>query len=148
MKIKMNVMMLLASVIAMMGCTADDPVSERENNMDNPWSNGGEQTTPQGDGNSETTGELTTFSIGIDKTSSEPTDAAEPYFPDEEDMLENNTFKTEVYIDLSNPMAKNENGVEVTVNGGHITANHGSVSASPTPTRQPSTCSVANVPIL
>ena len=39
-------------------------------------------------------------------------------------MFENNTFTTEVNIDLSNPTAKTENGVVVTVNGGHITANH------------------------
>ena len=45
--------------------------------------------------------------------------------PDEEDALENNEFTTEVSIDLSNPVAKTENGVEVTVSGGHVTASHG-----------------------
>ena len=51
---------------------------------------------------------------------------AEEYFPDEEDALENNEFTKEVSIDMSNPVAKTENGVEVTVNGGHVTANHAS----------------------
>ena len=46
--------------------------------------------------------------------------------PDEEDALENSTFTTEVAIDMASPTAKTENGVEITVNGGHITANHGS----------------------
>ena len=39
--------------------------------------------------------------------------------------MENNEFTTEIAIDLSNPTAKTENGVEVSVNGGHVTANHG-----------------------
>ena len=43
-----------------------------------------------------------------------------------EDALENNEFTKEVSIDMSNPVAKTENGVEVTVNGGHVTANHAS----------------------
>ena len=39
--------------------------------------------------------------------------------------MENNTFPTEVAIDLSDPVAKTDNGVEVTVNDGHVTVNHG-----------------------
>lgn len=80
---------------------------------------------PGGNGSSSTTGELATFDIAIDKTSAEPSDAADEYFPEAEDALESNEFTTEVSIDLSNPVAKTENGVEITVNGGHITANHG-----------------------
>ena len=80
---------------------------------------------PSEGGSSTTTGELATFTIALDKTTAEPTDVADAYLPDEEDDLANNEFTTEVNIDLSNPAAKTENGVEVTVNGGHITANHG-----------------------
>ena len=114
--------MLIASIAAMTGCTAEDPLEEFSNG--NAWNNGG--NTFSGNGSSMTTGELPTFDIAIDLTTAEPTDVAEEYFPDDEDALENNEFTTEVSIDLSNPVAKTENGVEVTVNGGHVTANHGS----------------------
>ncbi|UKK68305.1 carbohydrate-binding domain-containing protein [Prevotella communis] len=77
-------------------------------------------------GNSATTGELASFDVAIDKTAAEPTDVASAYYPDEEDMLENNDFSTEVAIDLSNPVSKTVDGVEITVNGSHVTANHGS----------------------
>ncbi len=77
-------------------------------------------------GMSSSSGELTTFTIEIDKTTAEPSTSAAEYFPDDEDNLDNNSFTTEVAIDMSNPMAKTENGVTITVNGGHITANHAS----------------------
>ncbi|WP_176944244.1 carbohydrate-binding domain-containing protein [Prevotella communis] len=77
-------------------------------------------------GNSATTGELASFDVAIDKSTAEPTDVATAYYPDEEDMLENNDFSTEVAIDLSNPVSKTVDGVEITVNGSHVTANHGS----------------------
>ena len=114
--------MLMASVVVMTGCTADNPFEEYYNN----WNNNGGMFNGGGTGNSATTGELTTFDVAIDITTAEPTDVATAYFPDEEDALENSEFTTEVSIDLSNPVAKTLNGVEVTVNGGHVTANHGS----------------------
>ena len=114
--------MLMASVVVMTGCTADNPFEEYYNN----WNNNGGMFNGGGTGNSATTGELTTFDVTIDKTTAEPTDVATAYFPDEEDALENSEFTTEVSIDLSNPVAKTLNGVEITVNGGHVTANHGS----------------------
>jgi major membrane immunogen (membrane-anchored lipoprotein) len=115
--------MLVASIAVLTCCSAEDPFEEFANNNNNGWSyNGGNMNS----GNSVTTGELTSFDIAIDKATAETTDAATAYFPDEEDALENNDFSTEVSIDMSNPVAKTENGVEVTVNGGHVTANHGS----------------------
>jgi len=118
-------MMLLASVTMTAACSKESSLDDYYNNTINNSSGG--TTTTGGSGSATAgSGELTTFTIGIDKTTVEPTDAADEYFPDEEDMLENNEFTTEVAIDLSNPAAKTENGVEVTVNGGHITANHGS----------------------
>ena len=119
-------MMLLASTVMMTSCLADDPFSDGSNNWDYSWDDNGSTTTPGSGGSSTTTGELTTFSVSIDQTSAEPTTTASEYLPDEEDALENNSFTTEVNIDMSNPTAFTENGVEVTVNGGHITANHGS----------------------
>ena len=118
-------MMLLASVTMTAACSKESSLDDYVNNANNN-SSGGTSTTGGSGSATAGSGELTTFTIGIDKTTAEPTDVADEYFPDEEDMLENNEFTTEVAIDLSNPAAKTENGVEVTVNGGHITANHGS----------------------
>ena len=119
-------MMLLASTVMMTSCLADDPFSDGSNNWDYSWDDNGSTTTPGSGSSSTTTGELTTFSVSIDQTSAEPTTTASEYLPEEEDALENNSFTTEVNIDMSNPIAFTENGVEVTVNGGHITANHSS----------------------
>ena len=119
-------MMLLASTVMMTSCMADDPFSDGSNNWDYSWDDNGSTTTPGSGSSSTTTGELTTFSVSIDQTSAEPTTTTSEYLPDEEDALENNSFTTEVNIDMSNPTAFTENGVEVTVNGGHITANHSS----------------------
>ena len=112
--------MLVASMVMLTCCSAEDPF---EDFIDNGWNNGGNM--PGGNGSSATTGELATFDINIDESSSEPTETATEYFPEEEDALENNSFPTEVTIDLSNPVAKTVDGVEVTANGGHVTANHG-----------------------
>ncbi|MBR6852682.1 MAG: carbohydrate-binding domain-containing protein [Prevotella sp.] len=119
-------MMLLASTVMMTSCLADDPFSDGSNNWDYSWGDNGSTTTPGSGGSSTTTGELTTFDVNIDQTSAEPTTTASEYLPDEEDAQENNSFTTEVNIDMSHPTATTENGVEITVNGGHITANHGS----------------------
>ena len=123
MKKIMTFVMLIASVAVITCCSAQDPFEEFSGGYD--WNNGG-GFTPGGNGSSATTGELATFDITIEQTTAEPTDVAEEYFPDEEDVLENNEFTKEVSIDLSNPVSKTENGVEITVNGGHVTANHAS----------------------
>ena len=109
---------MAASAIMLTSCSADDPFEEFNSSSSNAYSATG--------GSSATTGELITFDVVVDKTTAEPTEAATAYYPNEEDVLENNEFTTEVSIDLSNPVAKTENGVEVTVSGGHVTANHGS----------------------
>ena len=111
MKNRLFLMMFAASIVVMTGCSSDDSLEEESN----------------GQGKSAIIGELATFDIAIDRTTAEPTtDVVAEYFPDEEDMLENNSFTTEVTIDMSNPVAKTENGVEVTVEDGHIKADHGS----------------------
>ena len=115
-------LMLAASLTMMTCCTSEDPFEEFYNG-NNSWNNGEESFG----GGSSTTGELATFNVAIDKTTAEPTATASEYFPDEEDVFENNDFTIEVAIDMSNPVAKTENGVEVTVNNGHVTANHNSV---------------------
>ena len=113
--------MLAASLTMMTCCTSEDPFEEFYNG-NNSWTNGEESFG----GGSSTTGELATFNVAIDKTTAEPTATASEYFPDEEDVFENNDFTIEVAIDMSNPVAKSVDGVEVTVNGGHVTASHGS----------------------
>ena len=113
--------MLIASVAVITCCSTQDPFEEFSGG--NSWGSGGGNMSG-GNGSSATTGGLATFDIAIDQTTAEPTNAAEEYFPDEEDALENNEFTKEVSIDLSNPVTKTENGVEITVNGGHVTANH------------------------
>lgn len=123
MKKIMIFVMLIASVAVITCCSAQDPFEELSGGYD--WNNGG-GFTPGDNGSSATTGELATFDITIEQTTAEPTDVAAEYFPDEEDVLENNEFTKEVSIDLSNPVSKTENGVEITVNGGHVTANHAS----------------------
>ncbi|MBP5171986.1 MAG: carbohydrate-binding domain-containing protein [Bacteroidales bacterium] len=95
-------------------CSSDEPQGGGSNNGQN------------GGGNSVATGDLASFDITIDRSSEEPAVTAEPYFPDPEDMLENNDFTTEIDIDMSNPVAKTQDGVEVTVRGSHVPANHGS----------------------
>ena len=116
--------MLVTSVSLLTCCLAEDPFDEFINNENFDWNKGGNMSG--GNGGSATSGELASFDISIDKSSAEPTETATEYFPEEEDALESNSFPTEVSIDLSNPVAKTDNGVEVTVNGGHVTANHGS----------------------
>ena len=114
---------LIASITVMTCCSAEDPLEDfNDYGNNNEWNNSGNMFG----GNSATTGNLTLFDIAIDRTSAEPTTTVGEYYPDEEDALENNEFTTLVSIDMSNPEAKTENGVEVTVNGNHVTANHGS----------------------
>ena len=109
--------MLAALATLLAACSSDNVLDD----ITTPTSGG----TASGTGSS-TTGSLTSFTVGIDKTSAEPATTADEQFPNaDEDPLENNTFDNEVSIDLSNPVEMNENGVEVTVRNGHITANHG-----------------------
>ena len=124
MKKTMNFLVLIASAIILICCSADDPLSFDNNG----YSYGNNNGFNGGNSNTASTSQLT-FSIDIDKTTAEPSTTVTEYFPDSEDNLANNSFTTEVAIDLSNPTEKNENGVTVTVNGGHITANHGSTKS-------------------
>ena len=114
--------MLTTSIVVLTCCSAEDPYSEYGDYGYEGMPNGGFA----GNGSSSAvSGELTTFDVSLDLTTAEPEEAAEEYFPDEEDLLENNEFTKEVTIDLSNPVSKTENGVEVTVRDGHVKVNHG-----------------------
>ena len=118
--IKQNIMLCTLLLMAV-ACTTEDPFLDYNNNGTN-WNDGG--SMPNG-GTSTTEGNLATFDIATEQDAEEPTTTAQAYYPDAEDQLANNSFGTTVTIDMSNPVAKTENGVEVTVSGGHVTVNHG-----------------------
>ena len=93
MKRIMFFVMLVASLVVMTCCSAEDPFSEWNDYQDNQWANNGAQMPGNtGGGSSSTTGELATFTVSLDQTSAEPTTTASEYFPEEEDALENNEF--------------------------------------------------------
>jgi hypothetical protein len=116
--------MLTASIISLTACSSDDPLNDLIDNNSVP-SNG---TNSNGSQNSsaDNTSELLTFNVEIDKTTAEPTTTATATYPEASDDISKNTFATVVNIDMSNPTAKEENGVTITVDGGDVTASHGS----------------------
>ena len=118
--------MLTACMTLMTSCSSDDPF-EIDSVTPDSSSSGGSTGGDAGSGSSSATGSLTSFTVSIDKTTAEPTSGiATAYYPEDEDNLDNNSFDTQIDINLSNPTAKTEKGVTITVNGGHIVANHGS----------------------
>ena len=123
MKKVLNFMVLVVSALILQCCSTDDPISDIYNG------NGYNGGMNNNSGNNSSMGsELLTFSVEIDRTTPEPSMTVAEYFPDSDDNLVNSSFATEVAIDLSNPVAKSENGVTIKVDGGHVTADHGSTS--------------------
>ena len=121
--------MLTALMVGTTACSTDDPLNNYDSYI-TPGDTGGSTTgTGSGSGtgsSSAGSGELLTFEVNIDKTTAEPSDAATAYYPEDEDDISQNSFETEVSIDMANPTAKTVSGVTITVNGGHVTADHGS----------------------
>ena len=72
---------IIASAFAITCCTQEDPFESYWNN--NSWTNNGNVPSGNSSGTSSTTGELATFDVAIDKTSSEPATTATDYYPDE-----------------------------------------------------------------
>ena len=89
---------------------------------------GGDMMTGGAGGASAGTGEMLSFEVALDKNSAEPTSTVTAYYPETADDVSKQTFATQVTIDMANPVAKTENGVEITVTNGHVTANHGSTT--------------------
>ena len=110
--------MFIATVI-LTACSSDDPLNELYNN-DDPITNSGGNS-------SDTSSELLSFEVSIDKTAAEPTASAAASYPEASDDINSNSFSAIVNIDMSNPVAKEENGVTVTVDGNDVTANHGNL---------------------
>ena len=119
-------MMLVASMATLTACSSDDPFESTNNNG---FNQGGTNTGGGMGGNGSGTagsGELLSFTVNIDRETAEPASTVAAYYPEAEDDITTQTFATQVTIDMANPVAKTENGVEITVSEGHVTANHGS----------------------
>ena len=122
----MYAMMLLASMTIWAACTSDDPVSDWYNNGSMPYNGNNQDNNGGNQGlSSDTNSELLTFAVNIDKTTAEPATTAAATYPEASDDISRNSFPTIVNIDMSNPTAKEENGVTITVEGNDVTASHG-----------------------
>ena len=122
-------MMLIASAAVMTACSSDDPFENAYNYMDpGMLGPGGDMMIGGAGGASAGTGEMLTFEVALDKTTVEPASTVTAYYPETADDVSKQTFATQVTIDMANPVAKTENGVEITVTNGHVTANHGSTT--------------------
>ena len=124
---KKILMMFFASVAMLTACSSDDPFQDVTNLMNPDMQGpGGDMMNGCAGGASAGTGELLSFEVALDKTSAEPTSTVAAYYPEAADDISKKSFGTQVTIDMANPVAKTENGVEITVSNGHVTANHGS----------------------
>ena len=115
--------MLTASMAVTTACSSDDPFDTSNN-----FTPGGDVPNGNMNGNGSSTagsGELLSFSVNIDKTTAEPASTVAAYYLKAEDNVESQTFATKVEIDMANPVAKTENGVEITISGDSVIANHG-----------------------
>ena len=122
-------MMLIASVAVLTACSSEDPIENAYNYLDPSMLGPGGDMMPGGAGGASAgTGEMLTFEVALDKTSVEPASTVAAYYPETADDVSKQTFATQVTIDMANPVAKTENGVEITVTNGHVTANHGSTT--------------------
>ena len=119
-------MMLIASVAVLTACSSEDPIENAYNYLDPSMLGPGGDMMPGGAGGASAgTGEMLTFEVALDKTTVEPASTVTAYYPETADDVSKQTFATQVTIDMANPVAKTENGVEITVTNGHVTANHG-----------------------
>jgi len=127
MKKVMTAMMLIASMTWMQGCSTetDDWLDEIYGEVEN---GNAAINNAAGGGASASSGELTSFTVEIDRTGAEPSATVEEYFPDAEDNLDNNSFDTEVSITFNGNSATYTaaEGVTITAEGGHVVASHGS----------------------
>ena len=122
-------MMLIASVAVLTACSSEDPIENAYNYLDPSMLGPGGDMMPGGAGGASAgTGEMLTFEVALDKTTVEPASTVTAYYPETADDVSKQTFATQVTIDMANPVAKTENGVEITVTNGHVTANHGSTT--------------------
>ena len=123
---KMMYFLLLAAAMmtTVTACSSEDPFLSDDNGT----------TTDDSNGNSDNTGgtvttsvyaDMSSFSIAIDKTTTEPASTAKAAYPEGITESSKDAFGTVVNIDMSNPTASTENGVTITVDGNDVIADHG-----------------------
>ena len=123
---KKTLMMLFVSIAVLTACSSDDPFGSAYNYMDpNIQGPGGDMINGGVGGATASTGELLSFEVALDKTTNEPTNTVTAYYPEASDNISKKTFATKVTIDMANPLAKTETGVEITITDGHVIANFG-----------------------
>lgn len=115
------IMAAMTMVTMMTACSSDDPLSN-DDNGNNDWSDNG---SDDGSTTTSTYAEMTSFTIAIDKTTTEPTSSATAQYPDEVAAYSADNFTTTVNIDMTNPTDPTVDGVTITINGNHVTADHG-----------------------
>ena len=106
-------------------CSSDDPLSE-DNSYSNIIDGNSSSSASTGSTAISTYAEMKSFTIAIDKTTTEPESAAAAQYPADGDAPGANTFSTLVNIDMSNPKDPAVEGVTITIDGNNVTANHGS----------------------
>ena len=126
-------LVLTSSVLALAACTTDSTYDDFLNSQN--YTGGTSGTTGSNSGSANLgTGDLSSFTVAIDKSTAEPATNATAFYPEAEDNLDDSSnssdFSTEVTIDVSNPTTGTVNGVEITNNGGTIVCNHGSNKVS------------------
>lgn len=122
--------MFIATIFTTTACSGEDPVSDILNGQTTPDSNSSSSSNNSSDNQSaasNVSSELLSFVVNIDKDTAEPATTATATYPDENDDISKRSFTTIVNIDMSNPTAKTENGVTITVDGHDVTANHASI---------------------
>lgn len=123
----MKMMTLAAFLVVLTACSTDSPYDDYTNYY-NPGTQGGIPGggTSSGEGTATAgSGELLSYQVAIDKTTAEPTSTVAAFYPEAADDVSTQTFSKQVTIDMANPVAKTENGVEITISGDSIIANHG-----------------------
>ncbi len=120
MKKTMILTLTAAALMALTACSKDSALDDSGNGSSNNNDETATGTT------TSAYAEMTAFTVAIDQSTAEPTEAATPSYPEASDAFSENTFATVVNINMSSPEAKTENGVTITVSGNDVTASHGS----------------------
>jgi hypothetical protein len=117
MKKEFSLLLITVATLCAASCSSmDNDFDMSGNNTTNGGTPGGMSSS----GEALTTGELATFSIGIDSTALSETETIPT---DDEDYVENNTFTSEVHVTFNGSSASVSNsvdGVTTTVSGAHV----------------------------
>lgn len=131
MKKMMTSLLIAAAMMAMnTACSTDDPLGTDNGTTiwgsdDNNTSNNG-SITGNGGSSTGTYSEMSSFTIAIDKTTAEPTNAATAEYPEGVSAYSAANFPTTVTIDMTSPVNPAVDGVTVTIDGNNVTVDHGS----------------------